>query len=470
MMQGFGVHTFRLVNDAGESVFVKFHWNADRRHPFAGLGRGGEDLRRRPRLPPARPVGSASRPATIPEWELGLQIFTEEQAEQFSFDILDATKIVPEELVPLRPVGRMVLNRNPDNFFAETEQVAFCTAHVVPGHRLLQRPAAGRPHPLVRRHADLAPGRPELPRDPDQRADRAGAQQPARRHAPPGHPPRPRRRTSPTRWPAAVRSRPARRRASCRCRRACAPRTSRARCAPSPRSSPTTTRRPGCSSKARRRSEQAHIADAFRFELSQGDGAGDPRAHGGVAAQRVARSWRRRWPTGLGMEPLPEPLPRALAEPGQARGDEVAGAVADGAAGRRRDRRAARSRCWWRRRRRRRVARADAGGAGASRARWRAWSARASGRVRDRRRRDRSRPTRRWRTSPASCSTRWCCPTARRRVAALAQDGHTMEFIKDQYRHCKTILALGASQLLLLAKAGLAGQHGQEPWRRAAPG
>ena len=68
-----------------------------------------------------------------PEWELGLQIFTEAQAEGFSFDMLNATKLIPEELVPVTPVGRMVLNRNPDNFFAETEQVAFCTAHVVPG-------------------------------------------------------------------------------------------------------------------------------------------------------------------------------------------------------------------------------------------------------------------------------------------------------------------------------------------------
>ena len=120
-----------------------------------------------------------------------MQIFTEEQAEAFTFDVLDATKLVPEELVPVVPVGKLVLNRNPDNFFAETEQVAFCTAHVVPGHRLHQRPAAGRPHPLVRRHADLAARRAELPRDSDQRADRAGAQQPARRHAPAGDPSRP---------------------------------------------------------------------------------------------------------------------------------------------------------------------------------------------------------------------------------------------------------------------------------------
>ena len=85
-----------------------------------------------------------------PEYELGVQVFTEEQAEGFSFDVLDATKIVPEELVPIRPLGRMVLNRNPDNFFAETEQVAFCTAHIIPGLDFSNDPLlAGRIHSYV---------------------------------------------------------------------------------------------------------------------------------------------------------------------------------------------------------------------------------------------------------------------------------------------------------------------------------
>ena len=189
-MQGFGVHTYRLVNDKGESHFVKFHWS-----PKAGthslvwdeavkISGADSDFHR-------RDLWEAIEAGAYPEWELGLQIFTEEQAEGFTFDVLDATKIVPEELVPIVPVGRMVLNRNPDNFFAETEQVAFCVAHVVPGHRLLERSAARRPHSFLRRHADLAARRSELPRDPDQRADRAGPQQPARRHASPGDPSRP---------------------------------------------------------------------------------------------------------------------------------------------------------------------------------------------------------------------------------------------------------------------------------------
>ncbi len=149
MMQGFGVHTFRLVNDAGESVFVKFHWEPklgthslvwDEAVKISGAD---PDFHR-------RDLWEAIEAGEYPEWELGLQVFTEEQAESFSFDILDATKLVPEELVPVKIVGRMVLNRNPDNFFAETEQVAFCTAHVVPGIDFTNDPLlAGRIHSYV---------------------------------------------------------------------------------------------------------------------------------------------------------------------------------------------------------------------------------------------------------------------------------------------------------------------------------
>jgi len=148
-MQGFGVHTYRMINDKGESHFVKFHWN-----PKAGthslvwdeavkISGADSDFHR-------RDLWEAIEAGAYPEWELGLQIFTEEQAEEFSFDVHDATKIVPEELVPVVPVGRMVLNRNPDNFFAETEQVAFCVAHVVPGIDFSNDPLlAGRIHSYV---------------------------------------------------------------------------------------------------------------------------------------------------------------------------------------------------------------------------------------------------------------------------------------------------------------------------------
>jgi catalase len=149
MMQGFGVHTFRFVNEAGESRFVKFHWN-----PLAGthslawdeavkVSGADSDFHR-------RDLWEAIEAGVYPEWELSVQIFSEGEAEKFSFDVLDATKLIPEELVPLTPIGRMVLNRNPDNFFAETEQVAFCTAHIVPGLDFSNDPLlAGRIHSYV---------------------------------------------------------------------------------------------------------------------------------------------------------------------------------------------------------------------------------------------------------------------------------------------------------------------------------
>ena len=145
-MQGFGVHTFRLVNDAGESVFVKFHWQPK----FGTLSLVWDEAVKISGADPdyhRRDLWERIETGAFPEWELGLQIFTEEQAETFSFDVLDATKLIPEELVPVKIVGRMVLNRNPDNFFAETEQVAFCTAHVVPGIDFSNDPLlAGRHH------------------------------------------------------------------------------------------------------------------------------------------------------------------------------------------------------------------------------------------------------------------------------------------------------------------------------------
>ena len=148
-MQGFGVHTFRLVNAGGESRLVKFHWS-----PRAGthslvwdeavkISGADPDFHR-------RDLWESIEAGAYPEYELGVQIFTDEQADRFTFDVLDATKIVPEELVPVTPVGKMVLNRNPDNFFAETEQVAFCTAHIVPGLDFTNDPLlAGRIHSYV---------------------------------------------------------------------------------------------------------------------------------------------------------------------------------------------------------------------------------------------------------------------------------------------------------------------------------
>jgi catalase len=131
-MEGFGVHTFRLINAKNQARYVKFHWKPilgvhsliwDEAQKLAGKD---ADFNRRDmfeRIENGSPL----------EWELGLQIFGDKEADGFDFDILDATKLIPEELVPVRRVGKMVLDRNPDSYFAETEQVAFCTSHLVPG-------------------------------------------------------------------------------------------------------------------------------------------------------------------------------------------------------------------------------------------------------------------------------------------------------------------------------------------------
>ena len=131
-MEGFGVHSFRLVNASGKSTFVKFHWK-----PRQGLqsvlwneavkiNGADPDFHR-------RDLWDAIESGDFPQWDLGVQLFTEETADTFEFDHLDATKLIPEEVVPVRIIGTMTLNRTVDNFFAETEQVAFCTQNIVPG-------------------------------------------------------------------------------------------------------------------------------------------------------------------------------------------------------------------------------------------------------------------------------------------------------------------------------------------------
>ncbi|WP_420558215.1 catalase [Roseovarius sp.] len=131
-MEGFGVHTFRLVNAEGTSRFVKFHWK-----PRLGMqsvlwdeavkiNGADPDFHR-------RDLWDAIQKGDYPQWDLGLQVFDEDFADSFDFDVLDATKLIPEEVVPVRRVGTLTLNRMVDNFFAETEQVAFQTGNIVPG-------------------------------------------------------------------------------------------------------------------------------------------------------------------------------------------------------------------------------------------------------------------------------------------------------------------------------------------------
>jgi catalase len=131
-MEGFGIHTFRLVDEQGKSTFVKFHWKPklgmqstvwDEAVKIAGAD---PDFHR-------RDLYESIDRGAFPEWELGLQLFDEKLANSLPYDVLDSTKLIPEEVVPIRIVGRLVLDRNPDNFFAETEQVAYCPANIVPG-------------------------------------------------------------------------------------------------------------------------------------------------------------------------------------------------------------------------------------------------------------------------------------------------------------------------------------------------
>jgi catalase len=132
MMEGFGVHTFRFINTEGVSNFVKFHWKPllgvhsiawDEAQNISGKD---PDFHR-------RDLWNAIESGNFPEWELGVQVIPEADEHKYEFDLLDPTKLVPEELVPVQRIGKLTLNRNPDNFFAETEQVAFHVGHIVPG-------------------------------------------------------------------------------------------------------------------------------------------------------------------------------------------------------------------------------------------------------------------------------------------------------------------------------------------------
>ncbi len=132
MMEGFGIHTFRFINAEGKGRFVKFHWK-----PLLGVHSVVWDEAQKISGKDAdfhrRDLWEAIENGDYPEWEFGVQIVEEEDEHKFDFDLLDATKIIPEELVPVQRIGKLTLNRNPDNFFAETEQVAFHPGHLVPG-------------------------------------------------------------------------------------------------------------------------------------------------------------------------------------------------------------------------------------------------------------------------------------------------------------------------------------------------
>ena len=302
-MEGFGVHTFRFVNAAGRSTFVKFHWK-----PKLGLqsvvwneavkiNGADPDFHR-------RDLWDAINSGDYPEWELGVQLFDDDFADRFDFDVLDATKLIPEELVPVRRVGRLVLDRTVDNFFAETEQVAFCTQNVVPGIDFTNDPLLqGRNFSYLDTQLKRL-GEPELRPPPGQRAEVPLRPLPAGRahgDAQPGRdgsttsrtPGRPTPR-DPARIPTAATG--------------ASPSPSPARSSGSARSgSPTTTARPVSSSSARHRSSRQHIIDAFVFELSKCEQPGI-RSRMVANLRNVDEDFARRIADGLRLDPLPGPV------------------------------------------------------------------------------------------------------------------------------------------------------------------
>ncbi|WP_349276497.1 catalase [Polaromonas hydrogenivorans] len=447
-MQGFGVHSFRFVNEAGESVFVKFHWN-----PTAGthslvwdeavkISGADPDYHR-------RDLWERIESGAYPEYELGVQIFTEAQAEQFSFDILDATKIIPEELIPVQPVGRMVLNRNPDNFFAETEQVAFCTAHVVPGIDFSNDPLlAGRIHSYVDTQISRlgGPNFHEIPINspiaPVHNNQRDGMHRQAIPRGRVAYEPNSLAGGCPFQAGAAQGfvTVPARLQAQ----------EEQAKVRGKPEKFADHYTQATLFYESQTPAEQAHIAAAFRFELSKVT-VPAIRQRTVSMLRNASEALAQKVAEGLGMDTLPDAMPLALAQPakpevtvspplslmarlgdGSIKARKIALLVAPGVMGES-------------------MAQVQAallaeGAVPRLVAPHIGSVATAEGKTLDA---DAS-----LENEPGFLFDALVLPDGQAAVDALAKDGHTMEFIKDQYRHGKTILALGAASALL-EKAGV---------------
>ena len=442
-MQGFGVHSFRFVNDAGQSVFVKFHWN-----PMAGthslvwdeavkISGADPDYHR-------RDLWERIESGAYPEYELGVQIFTEEQAEKFSFDILDSTKIIPEELIPVQPIGRMVLNRNPDNFFAETEQVAFCTAHVVPGIDFSNDPLlAGRIHSYIDTQISRlgGPNFHEIPINspiaPVHNNQRDGLHRQAIHRGRVSYEPNSLAGGCPFQAGAGQGfvTVPAR----------LAAQEEQAKVRGKPEKFADHYTQATLFYESQTVVEQAHIAAAFRFELSKVT-VPAIRQRTVSMLRNASESLAKKVAESLGMETLPDAMPLALAQPvkpevtvspllslmarpgdGTIKARKIALLVAPGVMGES-------------------IAQVQA--ALLAEGAVPRLVAPRIGAVKtlegDTLQADAS-----LENEPGFLFDALVLPDGQAGVDALAMDGHTMEFIKDQYRHCKTILVLGASTALL---------------------
>jgi catalase len=442
-MQGFGVHSYRMVNEAGESVFVKFHWSPRYgTHSLAWdeavkISGADPDYHR-------RDLWERIEGGAYPEYELGLQVFTEEQADRFSFDILDATKIVPEELVPIQPVGRMVLNRNPDNFFAETEQVAFCTANIIPGLDFSNDPLlAGRIHSYVDTQISRlgGPNFHEIPINaplaPVHNNQRDGMHRQAIHRGRVSYEPNSLAGGCPFQAGAAqgFTSVAARLRA----------RDEQGKVRAKPELFAEHYNQAALFYNSQTPAEQAHIAAAFRFELSK---VTVPAVRERVVSmlRNASETLAAKVAEGLNISPLPPPMPRALerrvkpevttspplslrARPGDGsiRGRKVAVFIADGCIGQSVADVHARL--------------LDAGAVPR-------FIAPRIGPVSTEDGVDLEADAS-LENEPAFLFDALVLPDGAAAVVALSADGHAMEGIRDQYRHCKTILALGTGADLL---------------------
>ena len=447
-MQGFGVHSFRLVNDAGESVFCKFHWS-----PKAGthslvwdeavkISGADPDFHR-------RDLWERIESGAYPEWDFGVQVFTEAQAEQFSFDILDATKLIPEELVPVQILGRLVLNRNPDNFFAETEQVAFCTAHVVPGIDFSNDPLlAGRIHSYVDTQISRlgGPNFHELPINAPiaqvHNNQRDGIHRQAIPRGRVSYEPNSLAGGCPFQAGAAQGF------VSVAARQDATDEQAKVRGKPEKFADHYTQAALFYNSQTP--TEQAHIAAAFRFELSKLT-VPAIRERTVSMLRNASEELARKVADGLGMKSLPDAMPRALENPakpevttsptlslmarpgdGSIKGRKVALLIAPGVAA------ASVMQLHAALAEEGAVPRLVATHVGAVEG--------DGGSTLDA---DAS-----FENEPGFLFDAMVLPDGEAGVAALAKDAHTMDFIRDQYRHCKSILVLGASKKLM-AKAGV---------------
>ena len=308
-MEGFGVHTFRFVNARGRSRFVKFHWKPKQGmqsvlwDEAVKINGADPDFHR-------RDLWNAINSGDLPEWELCVQVFDDAFADKFEFDVLDPTKLIPEEVLPVRPIARLVLDRMVDNFFAETEQVAFCTQNIVPGVDFTNDPLLqGRNFSYLDTQVKRLGGpnfthipvnAPKCPMAHFQQDGHMAMMNPQGRvnFEPNSY-------TGAERGPredpdggfasfAAEEGGPKRRlRAS-----SFADHYSQA----------------GLFFRSQTAVEQQHIVDAFMFELSKVETPGHPRADGRQPAQRGRGPRRPNRRSGLGMAKLP-PASRAAAEP-----------------------------------------------------------------------------------------------------------------------------------------------------------